>query len=71
MTIIYEFAIWVIIPSFVRLFQQGALLPYKWMAIESIQCGLFSTESDCWSFGVVLWELYSLGKTPYPGGTAL
>lgn len=37
------------------------------MSIESIRDRVFSTQSDVWSFGIVMWEFFSLAKTPYPG----
>ncbi|XP_058810705.1 vascular endothelial growth factor receptor 1 isoform X2 [Phymastichus coffea] len=45
-------------------------VPIKWMAVESIRDRVFSTQSDIWSFGIVLWEFFTLAETPYPGMTA-
>ena len=47
--------------------QSKSLLPVRWMPPESILYGKFTAESDVWSFGVVLWEIYSYGLQPYYG----
>ncbi|XP_071953229.1 tyrosine-protein kinase CSK-like isoform X2 [Antedon mediterranea] len=41
-------------------------IPVKWTAPEAVRKNIYSAKSDVWSFGVLLWELYSFGRVPYP-----
>ncbi|XP_006864389.1 PREDICTED: tyrosine-protein kinase Blk [Chrysochloris asiatica] len=47
--------------------QEGAKFPIKWTAPEAIHYGVFTIKSDVWSFGVLLMEIVTFGRVPYPG----
>ncbi|XP_023690792.1 proto-oncogene tyrosine-protein kinase Src isoform X1 [Paramormyrops kingsleyae] len=47
--------------------RQGAKFPIKWTAPEAALYGRFTIKSDVWSFGVLLTELATKGRVPYPG----
>lgn len=44
----------------------GCRIPIKWTAPESLRLGEYSSKSDMWSFGILLYEIYSFGRLPYP-----
>lgn len=47
--------------------QQGTKFPIKWTAPEAALFGRFTIKSDVWSFGILLTELITKGRVPYPG----
>lgn len=44
-------------------------IPIKWTAPEALNYGRYTTQCDVWSYGILMWEIFSNGLTPYPGWT--
>ena len=44
---------------------KGRMISIRWTALEVIKYGIFTSSSDVWSFGVVMWEILAFGEQPY------
>ena len=48
---------------------RGGEIPVKWTAPETLNYKKYSTASDVWSYGVVMYEIWSFGHKPFEGYT--
>ncbi|XP_065835340.1 fibroblast growth factor receptor 1-like [Oscarella lobularis] len=53
--------------AYYRKTSRGGVIPFRWCAPEVLLYATYSEYSDVWSYGIVLWEIATLGGTPYPG----
>ena len=53
--------------DYYRIGSSKACLPVRWMPPEALMYGKFTLKSDAWSYGVLIWEVYSYGRQPHTG----
>ena len=55
--------------DYYRIGSAKSFLPVRWMPPEALLYGKFTVKSDVWSFGVLMWEVYTFGHQPYSGSS--